>query len=213
MFVKKDLKKLSSEMKVSQICESAGFMRKVSIGQDLRTTYDVDDGFGGTTGSCREYTLHRDHIQILNPLGWSMDTPGSVQFFKSESYVVLINMELRCRCRLRRETDLTPGFSYPEAHIPTWMNRGMTKITLPRTLRLSVLQALGRPHAMTSSIEETHASKPQAQSSLMNYFCKEFIKIDKRKWTDHPAHGIVERISLVENLEKNNKSCTTSGLC
>ena len=40
-----DLKKLSSEMKVSQICESAGFMRKVSIGQDLRTTYDVDDGF------------------------------------------------------------------------------------------------------------------------------------------------------------------------
>ena len=37
---------------------------------------------------------------------------------------------------------------------------------------------------MTSSIEETHASKPQAPSSLMNYLSKEFIQIDKRKWND-----------------------------
>ena len=27
-----------------------------------------------------------------------------------------------------------------------------------------------QPHAVTSSIEETHASKPHAQSILMNYF-------------------------------------------
>ena len=31
-----------------------------------------------------------------------------------------------------------------------------------------------RSHAVTSSIEETHASKPQAQSSLMDYPSREF---------------------------------------
>ena len=36
-------------------------------------------------------------------------------------------------------------------------------------------------HAVTSSTEETHASKPQALSSLMNYPSKEFIQIEMRK--------------------------------
>ena len=36
-------------------------MRRVPIGQYFRTIQDVDDGFEGKTGSCREYTLRRDH--------------------------------------------------------------------------------------------------------------------------------------------------------
>ena len=36
-------------------------------------------------------------IRILNLLGGSVDTPGSVQFVKSKSHVALINTELRCR--------------------------------------------------------------------------------------------------------------------
>ena len=47
--------------------------------------------------------------KILNLLGGCVDTPGSLQSIKSESFVVLINMELRYRFRPRRETDLIPG--------------------------------------------------------------------------------------------------------
>ena len=43
--------RLPSEIKVCQICESAGFVKKISIGQYFKTIHDVDDGFGGTTGA------------------------------------------------------------------------------------------------------------------------------------------------------------------
>ena len=76
-----------------------------------------------------ESTHHLVLIKILNLLGGSVGTPGSVQFVKSKSYVVLINMELRYRYRQHHETDLTPGLSYPEAQ------SGMTKMTLPKTVR------------------------------------------------------------------------------
>ena len=45
VFILKDSKKLSSEMKICEICESAEHMRDVSIGQYFKTIHDVDDGF------------------------------------------------------------------------------------------------------------------------------------------------------------------------
>ena len=58
-------------------------MRKVSFGE-FRTIHDVDDGFGGTTGSCREYALPRDH-QDCEPYWVDQWThQESVQFFKSK---------------------------------------------------------------------------------------------------------------------------------
>ena len=51
------------------MCESSGLMRKVSIGQYVRTTHDVNDGSGGKTGSCGEYTLPRDD-QDSEPIEW-----------------------------------------------------------------------------------------------------------------------------------------------
>ena len=63
------------------------------------------------------------------------DTPISVQLVKSKELVVLINMELRYRYRQHLETDVIPGLSFSEAQIATWMNRVMTKITLPKTVR------------------------------------------------------------------------------
>ena len=56
-----------------------------------------------------ESTRYFVMTNILNLLGGFVDTPGSVQFFKSESHVVLINMELRDKYRPSRETDLAPG--------------------------------------------------------------------------------------------------------
>ena len=100
---------LSNEIKILQACESAGFMRKVSIGQYFKTMHDVDDGFGGTTGTCREYTLPRVIIKIPNLLHGLLDAPGSVQFFKSKSHVVLTNTESKYRHRQHQQTDLTPG--------------------------------------------------------------------------------------------------------
>ena len=61
--------------------------------------------------------------------------PGLVQFVKSKAYVVLIKMELRYRYRQHQETDRTPRWLYPEGQTVTWRNRGMTKMTLPKTVR------------------------------------------------------------------------------
>ena len=52
---------LTKEMKVTQTCETTGFMRKVALAQCFRTIHDIDDGFGGETGAHREYTPPRDH--------------------------------------------------------------------------------------------------------------------------------------------------------
>ena len=59
-------------------------------------------------------------------------------------------------------------------------------------------------HAVTSGMEETHASKQQEQSSIpMNYPSKEFIPVDKRNWDDIRAVDNVEReSSFSENLEE-----------
>ena len=61
VFIIKDSKKLSNGIRITKACRSAGFMRRVSIGQYFKTIHDVDDGFGGTTEACREHTLLRDH--------------------------------------------------------------------------------------------------------------------------------------------------------
>ena len=145
----------------------------------FRTIHDMNDGFGGKTGSCREYTVLRDD-QDHELIGGFVDTPGSVQFVTSEAHVVLINMELRYRYRLCRETDLTLGSWYPEAHTATWMNLGTTEKTLFKTLRWWVLQALSDHTQQHQALRKTHASKQQEQSILKNYTSEEIIQIDKK---------------------------------
>ena len=119
-------------------------------------------------------------IKIPNLLHGSVDTPKSVQFFKSKSCVVLTNTELRYRCRQNPKTDLTPGLSYPEAETTTWRNRGHDQDNSRENGEMMSHTSVGRPHALISSIEETNASQPQTQSNLMSYPSKEFIQIDKR---------------------------------
>ena len=57
-------------------------------------------------------------------------------------------------------------------------------------------------HAVTSSIEETHASKPQEQSIPMNYFSTEVIPIDRTKWNGLLACDNVEGFSLAWETSK-----------
>ena len=47
---------LGKEAQFTRICEDATFFHRVSIGMRHKTVADVDDGFGGRTPACREYT-------------------------------------------------------------------------------------------------------------------------------------------------------------
>ena len=51
---------LANEVQITKACDSAGFMRTVSIGMSYKTGHDVDDGFEGKTGTCRVYTKPRE---------------------------------------------------------------------------------------------------------------------------------------------------------
>ena len=119
-------------------------------------------------------------------------------------------MELSYKYRQHQETDLIPGLSYPEAQTVAWMNLGIDQDDSPENGEMVSSTSVERSHAITSRVEETHASMPQAQSCLMHYPSKGFIQIDRRKWNDLPAYGIVEK---VDNLDKRNKSGTTSRPC
>ena len=56
---------------------------------------------------------------------------------------------------------------------------------------------------MTTSIEESDASKQQEQSSIpMSGPSKEFIPIDQRKWNDIPAIDNVKGESLAQKISK-----------
>ena len=58
---------------------------------------------------------HLVKIQIPQSLHASVDTPKTVQFFKSKLRGFLINTESRYRYRQHQETEPYPGLSYPEA--------------------------------------------------------------------------------------------------
>ena len=158
-------------------------MRKVTIGQYFQTIRDVNDGFGGKTGSCREQV----NVTSWSPRFWTcwvefVDTPGWVQFVKSGSYVVLINTELRYRYRLRRENG-----SYSWIVISRGPNRYVDESSHdqddpPQGIEMVSSTSVEQSHAVTLSITETHAPKPQEQPSLVNYPSAEFIQLDKRKW-------------------------------
>ena len=55
----KRFENLPEDIKVILTGETAGFMRKISPGQCFVTIHDLDDGFGGGAGVCREYTASR----------------------------------------------------------------------------------------------------------------------------------------------------------
>ena len=98
--------KLASEIKICQICEFAGFMRE-SLCWTILPNHSRRSWFRRKDRVMQRVYVTLVITEILDLLGGFVDTPGSVQFVKSESYVVLIKKESRYRYRLRRETDLT----------------------------------------------------------------------------------------------------------
>ena len=51
---------LAKEVHFTKTCESARFMRRVSVRLHYKTIHDLNDGLEGRTGACREYTKPRD---------------------------------------------------------------------------------------------------------------------------------------------------------
>ena len=124
-------------------------------------------------------------------------------------------MELTYRHRQHHETDPIHGLTYPEARNRYVDESWHDQDDPPEDGEMVSSTSVERSHAVTSSIEETHASKQQTQSRIpMKYPSKEIIQIDKREWDDILAFRSVERNSLVCKIsKKDHKPCTTSRPC
>ena len=160
------LENLSGEIEVSQICESAGFIRKVSIGLCFRAIHGVNDGLGGKTGACGERTSPRDD-QDSELIGW----------LRGHNKIGPV-LQVRVTCCLDQYGNEIQVPSMSRSGSCSWVviSRGPSRYVdeswhdqedPPQALRWWGPQALSnQSHAMTSSIEETHASKQQEQSML-----------------------------------------------
>ena len=51
---------MAKEVRLTKACESAGFMRRVTVGMYYKSVRDVNDGFDGQTAACREKTKPRE---------------------------------------------------------------------------------------------------------------------------------------------------------
>ena len=58
--VQQNFETLGTDVQFTRICEEAAFIHEVAVGQFYRTALDVDDGFGGRTLVCREFSSPRE---------------------------------------------------------------------------------------------------------------------------------------------------------
>ena len=194
--------RLSREIKVPQICESAGFMRKVSIGQYFKTIHDVEDGFGGKTQACREYTSLRDH-QDSEPVAWigGHTKIGPVLQVKVICCLDQYGIEIQVPSTKRDGSNFRiVKFSGPNRYVDeSWHDQDNS----PENGEMVGSTSVGRPHPIISSIEETHASQPQAQSNLMNYLSKDRHDDIFCLWYCRKAVSVVEISKMVLNLVRH----------
>ena len=139
------------------MCESAGFMRKVSVEQYFRTIHDLNDGSGGKAGSCREYTLSRDQDSEL--IGW----------IRGHTRIGPVR-QVRAICCLDQYGIEIQVPSTPRNGSYSWIviSRGPNRYVddPPQHVEMVSSTSVEQSHAAASSIEGTHASKQQEQSSL-----------------------------------------------
>ena len=100
---------LSKEIKVSQTCEIAGFMRKVSWAMLPNNSLCKLWIWKKNWSMHREYTLLRDDANSEQLSGF-VDTRRTDQPLKSVPHVIVSNMELKFRYHPCCRTDLYLGF-------------------------------------------------------------------------------------------------------
>ena len=153
--------KLSSEMKVSQTCASAGFMRK-----SLYSTIHPNHSRCGRwiwreDRSCGEFSLLRD-LQDSENIGCiSGHTKiGPVLQVKITSCLDQYGIEIQVQSTSRDGSNSWIVTSRgPKRVHESWHDQDDS----PENGEMVSSTSVERSHAIKSSIEETHASKPQAQ--------------------------------------------------
>ena len=134
---------LSNEVQVTKACESVGFMGESPL-ECTTKRFTMWMMVLKVRQEHAENIHYLVKIQIPRSLYGSVNTPQLVQFFKSKSYVVLINAESKYRYRQRQETDPHLGLSYPEAQTATWKSYNrMIQITLQKVTNWRIIQASG----------------------------------------------------------------------
>ena len=165
---------LSNEIQKTKACEDAGFMRRVSIGQYFKTLHDVDDGVGGKSEACREYTLPRDNpdSELIAWIG-GHTIIGPVLQVKIICGLDQCGIEIKAlstsrnRSKSRIITSRGPIRNVEESwHDPD---------NSPGSSELANHTSVGRPHAIISSSGETRASQPETQWDLMGNHSEDFM--------------------------------------
>ena len=152
---------LSNETQLTKACESAGFVRRVSIGMHYKTVHDLNNGgFEGKTGARREYAKPREDKSFRDHC---MDrcTPKLVHFFKSKLHVVLTYTESK------------HNGSTSWVYISRDTNRYV------KELRYNDPDYSPESHELANqmSTEETRASQRETRSNLMSDHYEDFIPI------------------------------------
>ena len=149
-----------------------------------------------------ESTRYLVITKILNLLGGFVDTPGSVQVVKSGHVLSWSIWNWDTGTAYVEERILLLDCDVQRPKPPRGWNLAWPSWPSSTHWDMVSSTSVEQSHAVTSSIEETHASKPQEQSSLMKYPSDEFIQIDKRKWNAIPACDTVDTYPLEWEISK-----------
>ena len=148
----------------------AGFIRRVSIGMHYLSVHDLNDGFEGRTGACREYALPCEDPES-EITAW---IDGHTRIgFKLRLHALWTSTESKFRSFPHRETG---------SKSLVVISRGSNHYVEKSRYNDPDYSPESRELANCRSTEETRASQPKTQSNPMGDHSEDFIPIGERKW-------------------------------
>ena len=122
---------LSSEMKVSQICETTGFLKKISAGTIL-----PNHSRCGWWGGRKERVMQRVYVTSWSSRFWICWVDQRTHQDRSSSSIQsqMLSWSIWNGDTSSVYVEKRIKFLDPEVQIVTWTNLGMTQITLPKTV-------------------------------------------------------------------------------
>ena len=159
--------------------ESAGFMKRVSVGMRYRTIQDLNDGFRDRTGSCGEYTLPREPLI------------GQILAVKTICHLDLYGIEM-----------LIPSTSGNNTNLAVVTSRGPNRYVDESRYNDADYSQESFEEADYGSIEEIHADQPTSQSRSQCRRSENHILIDNREWIDIIANAKSHQYPLENRISK-----------
>ena len=168
----RQLELLEPEVQFSQIWDSAGFIRRFSVGTLYRTIQDLDDGFGDRIAACREYTFPRDDPESEIKLWIEGHTRiGPVLRVKTTCYLNVHGIEIQI-----------PSTSGTGSRSWVVISRGPNRY-------VDELQHNDPDHSPENfeladhrSTEQTYARQPTTHSRFQYNPSEHYIPISERNW-------------------------------